>query len=109
VRFIPSFLVFDQPSQVDFPQVSLSALRKMGREGATPEELVDRDEDVKAVRKIYQVIAEETLRHEGRFQSFIFDHAGPGTWGGIQGINVVDTWREGRKLVPLEWIKGDRE
>lgn len=109
---VPGLVVFDQPSQVYFPQLSSTVVEKMesqGSPGLSAEVLVERDEDIQAVRRIYQVIAEETRRHEGKLQAFIFDHAGEATWGGIAGIHLVEEWRRGLKLVPVEWLEEKAE
>lgn len=34
----------------------------------------------------------------------VLDHAAEDVWGGIDGINVVEHWRDGEKLVPQTWI-----
>lgn len=37
-------------------------------------------------------------------QTLILDHAGPEVWDGIQGVHFVEEWRQGKKLVPAEWL-----
>jgi hypothetical protein len=60
---VPSFLVYDQPSQVYFPR------RLVDRpESGAPEEPEWRDEDVEAVRKVFQILARVTQESQGRLQ-----------------------------------------
>lgn len=110
---VPSFVVFDQPSQVYFPQLSLEAMKRWGGDEpdqplVEPEVLAEHDEDIEAVRRIYSAIAQDTLKQNGELQAFIFDHAGKTTWGNIEGVHLVEEWREGRKLVPEHWIGHDQ-
>ena len=40
----------------------------------------------------------------GRLQVIVLDHAPREVWGDIPNVVVFEEWREGRKLVPSEWI-----
>ena len=95
---VPNFVVIDQPSQVYFPK-QLTA--RSGDENADPE---FRDEDVEAVRKAFAVMGEVVNKSEGRLQILVFDHAPEFVWSGLPHIRLVEEWRNGVKLVPLEWI-----
>jgi hypothetical protein len=95
---VPSFLVFDQPSQVYFP-------RRLA--GARTEEDLDPkfdDEDILAVRKVFLVLADVVRQAKGGLQVLVLDHAGTDVWGGIEYVELVQEWRDGRKLVPIEWL-----
>lgn len=94
---VPSFLVMDQPSQVYFPRI----LAHEAREGDDP---ALHDEDIRAVRCIFDVLSTSVRQAEGRLQAIILDHAPRRTWGEVEGVNLVDEWRDGRALVPQEWI-----
>jgi hypothetical protein len=95
---VPAMLVFDQPSQVYFP-------RRLARnEVDESDPKLERDEDVEAVRKIFSVIARQTMAAGGRLQTIILDHATQEIWGGIEGAVLVEEWRDGKKLVPTAWI-----
>jgi hypothetical protein len=96
---VPSLLVMDQPSQVYFPKIV--ALR----DDDTPDEPAFRDEDVEAVRKAFRVLGEVVGNAKGRLQVIVLDHAPRAVWGGISNIVEVEEWRDGRKLVPLEWLQ----
>ena len=93
---VPNFLVYDQPSQVYFP----TGFENHDSEarGRT------RDEDVAAVRSVFQAIGDEVVHAEGRLQTIVLDHAGPEVWGEIEGVTRAAEWRDGEALVPLEWL-----
>jgi hypothetical protein len=92
---VPGLLIYDQPSQVYFP-------RRLARDDA-PADMTWRDEDVLAVRKVFDVLASEVKRAEGRLQIIVLDHAASEVWGGIGGVELTEEWR-GTKLVPDSWL-----
>ncbi len=94
---VPSLLVFDQPSQVYFPRT----LAKEAREGDDP---TLGDEDVAAVRKVFATLAEATKVSPG-LQILVLDHAGKDVWGPVD-VHLVEEWRDGKALVPKEWLEG---
>lgn len=95
---VPSFIVYDQPSQVYFPR---ALVRSPDDEADDPDW---KDEDVVAVRKIFTAVSEETLRANGRLQVILLDHADESVWGNIDNIHLAEEWRYGAKLVPQSWI-----
>ncbi|MBN8468799.1 DUF3732 domain-containing protein [Corallococcus exiguus] len=92
---VPSFLVLDQPSQVYFPR----KLAKAVKEGDDPPLA---DEDVAAVRKVFATLATATKSMTG-LQILVLDHASKEVWGDID-VHLVDEWRDGKALVPREWL-----
>jgi hypothetical protein len=90
-------LVFDQPSQVYFPRT----LAKENEEGADPH--LD-DEDVAAVRKVFETLSIATRSNVG-LQILVLDHAREEVWSGLE-LHVVDVWRNGEALVPTSWLQG---
>jgi hypothetical protein len=94
---VPSFLVLDQPSQVYFPRT----LAKETQEGEDP---ALGDEDVAAVRKVFETLATATKSSKA-LQILVLDHARHSVWDGID-VHVVDEWRNGRALVPMAWLNG---
>lgn len=96
---VPSFVVYDQPSQVYFPR-RLAGTRKREQD----EEPVLVDEDVTAVRKVFETLASAVKQSSGSLQILVLDHAGPDIWTGVDGVHIVEEWRNGKKLVPLEWL-----
>ena len=97
---VPNFIVYDQPSQVYFPK----------RLAATPEEAADepewRDQDVEAVHKLLSMMAGVVRAAKNRLQIIVLDHASESVWGDIPLINVAQDWRDGRALIPRDWIAG---
>jgi hypothetical protein len=93
---VPGLLIYDQPSQVYFPK----------REDLISAENGGRSEDVRAVRDVFKVLGEATVAANGRLQIIVLDHAFKDVWGGLPGVELVDDWREERKLVPPRWLEG---
>jgi hypothetical protein len=94
---VPGLLVYDQPSQVYFP-------RRMAREDSDEKAVSWRDQDVIAVRKVFALLGMEALASKGRLQTIVLDHADGDVWGGLEGVELTEEWRDGRALVPAEWF-----
>jgi hypothetical protein len=96
---VPGFVVFDQPSQVYFP-------KRLADDDASDEVLDPklRDTDVEALRKAFRAFGTAVSACNGQLQLIVLDHAAENVWSGIEGIHEVEDWRQGRKLVPLEWL-----
>lgn len=116
---VPSFVVYDQPSQVYFPKPkpviapTIQPVENTDDSAATgaadASEHQDAgidvtDEDVRAVRKVFITLAEAVRRSNGSWQAIVLDHASDDVWGDIPGVNLVEEWRGGRKLVPESWL-----
>jgi len=97
----PSFLVFDQPSQAYFPQLLLARAQE---DEAAGREVAWKDEDVEAVRKVFQVFADAVKSAAGRLQVIVLDHATDTVWGNVKPLNLAANWRGGEKLVPPSWL-----
>lgn len=95
---VPQFVIFDQPSQVYFPKKL--AGRKI--EDIDPDLL---DEDVDAIRKAFTVFDRFVGHFKDRFQIIVLDHAPEVVWGKMPATHLVDEWRNGNKLVPMEWLE----
>lgn len=91
---VPSFVIFDQPSQVYFP--------KTKRTGEKEDPKYE-DEDVGAVKGIFKTLVNSVEKNKGSWQSIVLDHADSDIYGDIEGVYEVDEWREGKKLIPIEW------
>lgn len=98
---VPHLLVYDQPSQVYFPR-KLAADRSDESEEQGGQPLADKD--VEAVRKVFTALSDEVEAAVGSLQVIVLDHAGDAVWGSVKNTNLVEEWREGKKLVPLDWI-----
>lgn len=93
---VPNFVIFDQPSQVYFPKI-----RRGGED--TDNKNKYENEDMEAVKKIFQTISKSIQSKKGSWQSIILDHADSDIYGDIEGIHEVEEWRNGIKLIPREW------
>ena len=91
---VPNFVIFDQPSQVYFPHES--------KEREDSPDLGDLDKE--AVKSIFSTMTKSILGVKGNMQIIVLEHADESIYGEIQGVNEVCVWRNGNKLIPLEWI-----
>ncbi|GBF33777.1 hypothetical protein DCCM_2888 [Desulfocucumis palustris] len=97
---VPSFIVYDQPSQVYFPQ-KLAA--KDDEKDLDPKL---EDEDQIAVKKIFKTISKALKSSNNGFQIIVLEHADSSIWGEIDKVHEVCEWRgENKKLIPIEWIE----
>lgn len=93
-RPVPSFLMFDQPTMVYYPDDD-------SREDRSVEDL--KDEDRISVRTMFRLIFDIVEELKGGLQVIITDHANlKEDW--FQEA-VVDRWRDGRKLIPPSWYE----
>lgn len=92
---VPGLLIYDQPSQVYFPR------RTAGDDAADP--VTWRDEDVIAVRKVFELLGEQVAAAGERLQVIVLDHADKEVWGDLANVVLAEEWRE-RALVPLDWL-----
>ncbi|KAA8750038.1 DUF3732 domain-containing protein [Paenibacillus sp. UASWS1643] len=93
---VPSFVIFDQPSQVYFPK-----LKRINED--TEDEPQYDNEDITAVKSIFSTIANSVVASQGAWQCIILDHADGDIYGTIEGVHEVVEWRNGKKLIPEEW------
>ena len=93
--FIPSFVIYDQPSQVYFPQMKAN----------------DNYENVdkRAVMGMFGTLAQSVKDAQGKWQAIVLEHAGQDIWGGIDGVVQADEWRGGRKLIPETWYANETQ
>lgn len=91
---VPSFIIFDQPSQVYFPE-----LKK--------EELAE-DEAVLKVKRIFKVLSEFKNRTASKVQTIIIEHAGENSWNEyFDDVKLIRNWHgdsEDNALIPKQWI-----
>lgn len=97
---VPGFAVYDQPSQVYFPK------RLASKRGEDPDPELP-DEDIEAVHKVFSILSAAVGDSNGELQIIVLDHAAENVWGGLKNVHLVEEWREGRKLVPQEWLQGN--
>lgn len=89
---VPSFVVYDQPSQVYFPRISDKDSFKY------------ENTDLIAVRKMFQTIASSIKKTNYSWQAIIMEHAAAEVYGEIEDVYEVEIWRNGKKLIPQEWL-----
>jgi hypothetical protein len=90
---VPGLLVYDQPSQVYFP-------RGFEIPGAPSAPGRTRDQDISAVRAVFETLGREVVAAEGRLQVIVLDHAGADVWGDILGVNWRKSGAATRNLSP---------
>jgi hypothetical protein len=95
---VPSFVIFDQPSQVYFPKV-----KKENQDVISDPHY--ENEDINAVKQIFKTISASIIDKKGAWQSIILDHADKDIYSEIDGVYEVEEWRNGKKLIPEEWYK----
>lgn len=92
---VPGLLIFDQPSQVYFPS-------NISKDDDDPKLT---NEDMLAVKKVFMTMKSAIEKSSNNLQILIFDHASEEVWNGIEGIHLVEEWRNGLKLIPEEWLQ----
>lgn len=91
---VPSFLIFDQPSQVYFPEIE-------------DESSASERDDMKKVGAIFGAISEFNKNTNGSVQIIVLEHVGKSVFGGYDNIHMVERWREGEvsnALIPNSWM-----
>jgi hypothetical protein len=81
-----------------------SGASRVEKAGDDADEAQVSDEDVEAVRRVFATLAEATRRMRGRWQAIVLDHARDDVWGSVPDVHLVQEWRDGVKLVPVEWL-----
>ncbi|MGG4774552.1 DUF3732 domain-containing protein [Paenalcaligenes sp. Me52] len=99
---VPGLLIYDQPSQVYFP------VSRAGDKGLVQGDPKWHDEDVIAVRKVFDLLAKVTQKAAGKMQVIVLDHANEDVWGKLPNTRLVEEWR-GDALVPAAWMSGSQE
>jgi hypothetical protein len=96
---VPSFIVYDQPSQVYFPK------RLASSDSDAEFDPTFRDEDIEAVKKVFNVLSAVVSSSTSGLQVIVLDHASDNVWGGVANTHFVEEWRSGKKLVPMDWLE----
>lgn len=96
---VPNFIVYDQPSQVYFPQ------KLAAKEDDKDIDPKLGDEDRIAVEKIFKTMSSAMLMANKAIQIIVLEHADESVWGKVENVHEVCEWRgENQKLIPVEWI-----
>ena len=99
---VPSYIIYDQPSQVYFPNKLNSPQESDEKDLA----LMEQDEDIVQVQKIFNVFSEAIKKTNNKLQVIVLDHAPSHLVSQLANGHVVEEWRDGIKLVPMDWIDG---
>jgi len=98
---VPSFLIFDQPSQAYFPpdleDKEKGDINKM-------KSIRNMSEDKLAVRAMYDLIFRVVSELKGKLQVIITDHADLKDHTAFQE-SIVEIWRDGNALIPQDWLR----
>ena len=95
---IPSFVFYDQPSQVYFPHIE--SLLEVAADKT--------DADREAVRKIFEAFDDFLTLENFDFQIIVTEHAGADIWGEVNLAYEVGHWtHDEKKLIPDEWLKSE--
>lgn len=98
---VPNFVIFDQPSQVYFPQQHI--YQDTGDEQDLTEGVSD--EDKLAVKKVFEAMAKFLSDVDADVQIIVAEHADTDVWGDIPEMHLVERWRgNNQKLIPEEWM-----
>ena len=91
---VPNFIIFDQPSQVYFPELKTGELAE--------------DEAVLKVKRIFKVLSEFKNRTASKVQTIIIEHAGENSWNEYPNdVKLIRNWHgdsEDNALIPKQWI-----
>lgn len=95
-RPIPQFLLIDQPTQVYFPSAQLYE----AADGSV--ERTEADADLKAVRRLFELLLKFTVEEAPGFQLIVTEHANLAEpW--FQNALVEAPWAKPPALVPEQW------
>ncbi|WP_081812905.1 MULTISPECIES: DUF3732 domain-containing protein [unclassified Hyphomonas] len=95
-RPVPGFMIFDQPTQAHYPP-------EADRDGRVDELL---DEDRRAVRNLFETMADVATEIGSGFQLIVLDHAHlDDSWFEEA---IIEEWRGADALVPLSWVDSAR-
>lgn len=98
---VPNYIIYDQPSQVYFP----SKLNNQTDEGNGKQaiSLMEQDEDILQVKKIFNVFSKAIIKTNNNLQVIVLDHAPSTLVTDLENGHLVEEWRDGIKLVPVNW------
>jgi len=112
INYVPSFIVFDQPSQVYYPDIDYPEKLKAKKDSSQKLEIKE-SEDIENTRNIFEVCSTFMERTNNQIQIIILEHAPKETWTGIKHIKYQE-WRgiekdgvysnDYKALLPKEWF-----
>jgi len=99
---VANYIIYDQPSQVYFPN-KLSGFSENADSKQLDPKLTDED-DIAQVQKIFTAFNDAIDRTGKNLQIIVLDHAPAELVSNLENGHLVDEWRNGVKLVPVEWL-----
>lgn len=99
-----SFLVIDQPSQVYFPSANSGANQLDADEEDLKKLIAERDVDIRATKRIFEMLAEGLSAADYRYQIIVLEHADDSIWGEVPHTNEAANWKADEMgLIPSFW------
>jgi hypothetical protein len=99
------FLVIDQPSQVYFPSAVSGANILDSVDGDIEKLKADRNEDIEATKRIFEMLSLGLKRSKNQFQIIVLEHADKSIWGHCEDTVEAADWKGLQDgLIPKEWI-----
>ena len=95
VSYLPSFMVYDQPSQVYFPKMMVRDDHHLD------------DTDRVNVTKMFKTIVDSIKATGYKWQAIILEHAESSIYREFLDsgdLNELPEWRNGEKLIPEDWL-----
>jgi hypothetical protein len=101
---VPKFIVFDQPSQVYFPEQWPEDEENVDDE-LIKKNFAIRSDDIERVEKIFIALSYHLKIMSNPTQIIVIEHADEITWINVKNdIHLVERWRDGEALIPEEWL-----
>jgi hypothetical protein len=102
---VPSFIIFDQPSQVYFPERWPGDPNPNDPDGESlSSEEIEQYKEIGEVHRVFRALSDAVGRYQ-HLQIIVTDHAGPITWKGLSNVHMVEQWRgETDFLIPRDWL-----
>ncbi|MGN6264486.1 MAG: DUF3732 domain-containing protein [Ginsengibacter sp.] len=94
---IPTFAIFDQPSQAYFPEPLKNDIAK---------QRPSYSDDLERVKAIFIALSEFTKRTKNKIQIIVLEHADKDFWKDVESTHLVGEkrWIKGDALIPQEWL-----
>jgi hypothetical protein len=106
-NYVPSFLVFDQPSQVYYPE-NFNDINN-----STDKRKKQISDDIENTQQIFKACSKFMERTNMQVQIIILEHAPVSSWKNTKDIHLVEEWRgfsndpksNFNALIPKEWLE----
>ena len=95
-RFVPSFLIIDQPSRPYYPDTE-----------SAPDDMADSDSrDVHVAFSLLNHFVRKTNQvYSSQFQMIVFEHVPRDMFDGMEYVHVLPDFRNGEALIPSAWYE----